>query len=52
MNLSMSFLIDKIILFYLSAKGDVDGAKLSLSVCLDSDPTFSEAHLLMAQVRN
>ena len=32
--------------------GDIDGAKLSLSICLDSDPTFSEAHLLMAQVLN
>ena len=30
--------------------GDVDGAKVSLNICLDSDPTFSEAHLLMAQV--
>jgi len=32
------------------AMGDVDGAKISLNICLDSDPTFSEAHLLMAQI--
>ncbi|XP_065054055.1 tetratricopeptide repeat protein 21B-like isoform X1 [Rhopilema esculentum] len=32
------------------AMGDIDGAKMTLSLCLDSDPTFSDAHLLMAQI--
>lgn len=30
--------------------GETDAAKAMLTHCLDQDPTFSDAHLLMAQV--
>ena len=33
-----------------SISGETDAAKAMLTHCLDQDPTFSDAHLLMAQV--
>lgn len=30
--------------------GDIDGAKSILQTCLESDPNFVDAHILMAQV--
>lgn len=40
---------------YLTAKvkylmGDMDGAQATLQCCLDGDSTFSDAHILMAQI--
>jgi len=40
---------------YLTAKvkylmGDMDGAQTTLQYCLDGDATFSDAHILMAEV--
>lgn len=35
-------------LYFIS--GETDAAKAMLTHCLDQDPTFSDAHLLMAQV--
>lgn len=32
--------------------GEVDSAKSMLSHCLEQDSTFSDAHLLMAQVQS
>lgn len=36
--------------YFIIASGEVDAAKSMLSHCLDQDSTFSDAHLLMAQV--
>lgn len=36
---------------YYSFEGEIDTAKSTLISCLNQDSTFSDAHLLMAQVR-
>ena len=35
---------------FCSYSGETDSAKAMLTHCLDQDSTFSDAHLLMAQV--
>ena len=43
-----AFCLCRLLLFILS--GETDVAKALLTHCLDQDSTFSDAHLLMAQV--